>query len=231
MGRYAIGDIRGDLNLLKKLIDKISPSESDSLIFLGSYLGPGPDSKGVLDYLLILKKQFPKTSFLRGCYEWLFGFCIETEPSWAYQKLWGDMGGFRVFQSYADNKKLVIMTGKGPSSFEVPLKIPEDHLRFMAEGMWQWYEDDTFPYVLCHSGGHPALFGGKLENEEQTVFAEKDWWKQDGRQIANKTVIFSHYPFKEPFRRAGKIGIDLGAGFGGRLCAFEMMSDKFITAE
>src|SRR5437879_2067322 len=192
MRRLAVGDVRGELGLLKKLIDKIGPTESDSLIFLGSYLGPGPNSRGVLDYLIALKQKFPNISFLRGCYEWLFGFCIETEPHWIYQKLWGDMGGFKVFQSYVDNRKLMVLNGKKPSQVQVPLRIPATHIEFLSKDLWQWYEDDIFPYVLCHSGGHPALFVGKLEDEAQTVFAEKGWWTQDWRRIDRKTVVFSH---------------------------------------
>lgn len=235
MRKFAIGDIRGDLNLLKRLVDKIGPTDTDSFIFLGSYLGPGPDSKGVIDFLLTFKKQYPNTSFLRGCYEWLFRFCIETEPSWEYQKLWGDMGGFKVFQSYADDKKLMILKPKGngkavPTAAEVPLKIPMEHIKFMEEDTYQWYEDDLLPYVCTHSGGHPLLFGGKLDSEEQTVFSTKDWWKMDGLQIPGKTVVFSHHPFREPFRAKGKLGIDLGAGFGGRLCAFDMTNDNVVIA-
>src|SRR5690242_12802490 len=172
--RYAIADIRGELTLLEKLIEKIGPSESDSLIFLGSYLGPGPDSKGIMDYLLKLREKLPNCSFLRGCYEWVFGFCVQDICSWEYAQMWGTMKGQKVFNSYADDSRLMVMAATGtegkarPIRAKVQLRIPESHIRFMAEGMHQWYEDDLYPYVLTHSGGHPALFGGKLESEEQT---------------------------------------------------------------
>lgn len=226
MRKYIVGDIRGELTLLKKLMDKLGPVDSDCFVFLGSYLGPGNDSRGVLDYLLDFKKKFPNTSFLKGCYEWMFGFCIETKPSYENQKLWGQMQGINVFQSYSDDKKLVVTSGKGPISVEMPLKVPATHLEFMATSLHHWYEDDIFPYVACHSGGHPILYGGELQNEQQIVFGENGWWKQDGRRIPGKTVIFSHVPFTKPFRRGGKLGIDLGAGLGGKLAAFEMFSEQ-----
>jgi serine/threonine protein phosphatase 1 len=227
MRKHVIGDIRGDLDLLKKLMDRIGPSEDDSLIFLGSYIGPGSDSKGVMNYVLDIQKRFSRTFFIRGCYEWLFDFCVGDEPpSVEYQKLWSTMGGNQVFKSYTPNNRLLVMSPvNNYSTVEVKLDIPITHVRFMEKELGHWYEDDTFPYICCHSGGHPQLFGGVLENEVQTVFSERDWWKCDGRSIPGKTVIFSHYPFQKPFRGVGKIGIDLGAGLGGKLAAFEMMSE------
>lgn len=230
MRKYVIGDIRGELSLLNKLLQKIGPSNTDQLIFTGSYIGPGSDSKGVIDYLLHLNKDFPHMVFLKGCYEVMFGRCIETKPAWETMALWGKMGGDKVFKSYADDNIVVIKTGNNgkptPMKAEVPMRIPVAHVNFM-ESLFQWFEDDIYPYVVCHSGGLPILFGGRLEHEEQTVFAEMGWWEQDERRIPNKTVIFSHYPFKEPFVRCGKIGLDLGAGLGGRLACYELFEEKF----
>ena len=55
-----IGDIHGCLNMLKRLIDKIewNPIE-DRLIFIGDYIDRGEDGKGVIDYILQLKKDSP----------------------------------------------------------------------------------------------------------------------------------------------------------------------------
>ncbi len=236
MRRFVVGDIRGDLRLLRKLIDRIGPTDSDVLIFLGSYLGPGSDSKGVVEYLLTLRRKPLQMLFLKGCYEYMFGSCIETKPALSTMQIWQSMDGAKVFQSYATNKKLVIMSpinGNGssrPTVAEIPMQIPEAHIRFMETDLHHWFTDDVFPYIATHSGGHPDLFGGKLDIEEQIVFAEKDWWKNDGLHVTGKEVIFSHVPFSKPFRRAGKIGIDLGAGLhvDGKLCCFEMFTDSFI---
>lgn len=229
MRKFVIPDIRGELALLRKLLDKIGPSQDDCLLFLGSYLGPGPDSKGVIEFLLKLKTTQTNCSFLRGCYEYMFGKALEENTTWEVMSLWGQMSGHKIFESYASRRKLRILNplmGGKLMEARIPMEIPEKHIHFMQHDLHQWYEDDTFPFVACHAGGHPGLFGGKLETEEQTLFAERDWWLQDGRQIPGKTVIFSHVPFKKVFRRAGKLGLDLGCGFGGSLAAFEMVSDS-----
>ena len=49
---FAIGDIHGHSATLRGLIDLIQPTSSDLLVFLGDYIDHGPDSKGVLDYLI-----------------------------------------------------------------------------------------------------------------------------------------------------------------------------------
>lgn len=233
MKRWIIGDVRGELTLLKKMIDKLGPTDSDLILFLGSYIGPGSDSQGTIQYVLELQDRLPgRVLCLRGCYEYIFKFVTAEGCDWSTAELWGRMGGHSVFKSYASHEKplYVMQTGMNgdrpkPMKVEIPMIIPESHIRFM-DGLHQWYEDDIFPYIGCHSGGHPGLFGGKLESEEQTVFPEEAWWKQEWRQIPGKTVVFSHTPFKLPFRGPGKLGIDLGAGVGGKLAAFEMMSEE-----
>jgi serine/threonine protein phosphatase 1 len=230
MRRFIIGDIRGDLPLLKKMMDKLCPSNADFVLFLGSYLGPGPDSKGVIDYLLDLYDKDLDVHFLKGCYEFMFQYCTQEDVPMQAAMVWSQMKGNNVFKSYASNKSLYVLhTGINgrpePTKVEIPMVIPERHIRFM-NNLHQWFEDETFPIVACHAGGHPALYGGTLETEEQAMFGETNWWKQDWRQIPGKTVVFSHVPFDQPFLGKGKIGIDLGAGIGGKLCAYEMATEQ-----
>lgn len=253
MKKFVIGDVRGELSLLKRLLDKLGPTESDQVIFTGSYIGPGEDSKGTVNYLLSLKDKM-NLVFLRGCYEFMFGLCIETEPSRDTMQLWGAMNGQKVFNSYL-SKKPVVFTEDVHSSLigmnaenmkeitnnlhiekdgkyfkaEIALDVPLEHIHFFIN-QHQWFEDDTFPFVVTHCGAHPVTFGGQIPSEEATVFSERDWWKQDGRRIPGKTLIFSHVPFHAPYTSAGKLGIDLGAGLGGKLCCFELYEQKFTIA-
>src|SRR4029077_14244982 len=54
---YVIGDIHGCLDELRYLIDGLPLESGDRLIFLGDYVDRGPNSKGVLTYILELQKQ------------------------------------------------------------------------------------------------------------------------------------------------------------------------------
>lgn len=54
---YAIGDIHGCLKALKDLMAQLPLTPKDEVIFLGDYIDRGPDSKGVVDYLLETHKR------------------------------------------------------------------------------------------------------------------------------------------------------------------------------
>ena len=62
----AIGDIHGELDKLNLLLDWVSPTEDDQLVFLGDYIDSGRSSCGVIERLLSFRQGFPTTIFLRG---------------------------------------------------------------------------------------------------------------------------------------------------------------------
>src|SRR6516165_6872888 len=54
---YVIGDIHGCLDELRYLIEGLPLEFGDRLVFLGDYVDRGPNSKGVLNYILELQKE------------------------------------------------------------------------------------------------------------------------------------------------------------------------------
>ncbi|MBC7451435.1 MAG: serine/threonine protein phosphatase, partial [Cytophagales bacterium] len=94
---FAIADIHGCNKTLRALIDKISPSQEDQLIFLGDYIDRGPDSKDVLNYLISIKNQFRNTVLLRGNHEQMF---LESDISIMAHERWISNGGEQVMMSY-----------------------------------------------------------------------------------------------------------------------------------
>lgn len=68
--QWVIGDIHGCLFTLRSLIEtKMVPSKEDKLIFLGDYIDRGPESKGVLDYLMMMQEQGYDITCLMGNHE------------------------------------------------------------------------------------------------------------------------------------------------------------------
>ena len=53
---YVIGDIHGCLDELRYLVEGLPLESGDRLVFLGDYVDRGPNSKGVLTYILDLQK-------------------------------------------------------------------------------------------------------------------------------------------------------------------------------
>ncbi|MDG1363464.1 MAG: metallophosphoesterase family protein, partial [Akkermansiaceae bacterium] len=68
MRTLAISDIHGCLDPLEKMIEIIKPTPEDHLIFVGDYVDRGPNSKGVIDFLINIKNKYNAT-FLHGNHE------------------------------------------------------------------------------------------------------------------------------------------------------------------
>ena len=230
--RFIIGDIRGSLGLLLKLFDRIQPDTGpNALIFLGSYLGPGENSKGVIDFLLFLKEVGHNCVFLRGCYERMFELSLPLNASPQFTKGWRAMGGNAVYQSYSSDSPLYVATSSGgPKKVAMTVRIPEPHLRFIKHDLGLWYE--TEDVIATHAGINRQRLEQGLGGvrDEDFIFGSPGWWN-DSWCIPGKDIVFGHFPFPEPFLGPGKVGIDLGAGAGGRLCCIEYPSKQITIVQ
>ncbi len=110
MRRYVIGDVHGCSKALRTIVERISPTDDDQIIFLGDLIDRGPDSKGVIDLILEISRSTRVIS-LRGNHELmlmgvLFGGC---DPS-----IWLNSGGAATLASYGGSLE----------------RIPESHRDF-----------------------------------------------------------------------------------------------------
>jgi serine/threonine protein phosphatase 1 len=69
---YAIGDLHGEITLLRRLLDRLAPARRDTLIFLGDYLDRGEDAVQTVETLLALPSSM-HCIFLQGNHDaaWL----------------------------------------------------------------------------------------------------------------------------------------------------------------
>ncbi|MGB0524384.1 MAG: metallophosphoesterase family protein [Flammeovirgaceae bacterium] len=68
--RFAIGDIHGCYETLRKLvIEQIQLTQEDQLFLLGDYIDRGPNSSGVIDWIIELKEKGFQVFTLRGNHE------------------------------------------------------------------------------------------------------------------------------------------------------------------
>jgi serine/threonine protein phosphatase 1 len=70
---YAIGDLHGEVSLLRHLLLMLPYREQDTLVFLGDYMDRGEDSVALMRELLRLTREHDRTVLLRGNHdsEWL----------------------------------------------------------------------------------------------------------------------------------------------------------------
>ena len=76
-----VGDIHGCSRTLEALLIKIDLQKDDQIFFVGDYINKGPDSKGVLDTLIALKKVHQHIYFLRGNNESYFYKTLKKNES------------------------------------------------------------------------------------------------------------------------------------------------------
>lgn len=69
MKLIAVGDLHGCPGQLETLMREVAPRLGDRLVFLGDYIDRGPDSRGVIEYLIRLRERFSDTIFLQGNHE------------------------------------------------------------------------------------------------------------------------------------------------------------------
>lgn len=208
---YVIGDIHGCYKALVKLLDKIDPDpERDTLVFLGDYIDRGPDSRKVVSEVIRLSKTFRRLIPLKGNHEEMFLHWLAGRD----QDLYLQVGGAETLESYG-----IISSGGHISD-----RIPAEHIEFFRELLLLW-EDDQAIYV--HAGLKPGLHLS-LQPAHWCCWARSEFYRSS--YDFGKKVIFGHTPFLDrPFQNQGKIGIDTGAVFGGRLTCLILPDMKFVS--
>ncbi len=205
---FAVGDIHGQLGLLDELLAALPlEPEKDELVFLGDYIDRGPDPRGVLERLIILEKAGFKAVFLKGNHE---AMLLDYLAGRGRNKFLFN-GGTATLQSYSSS---------GRDIGEVSL--PPEHLDFIRRLKLYYETGDT---IFVHAGLRPGL---PLEDQDpedliwirdEFFSSEYDW---------GKTIVFGHTPFGEPFVGGRLIGLDTGAGYGGRLTCLVLPEKEFI---
>lgn len=211
---FAVGDIHGCLSELKQLLDKLPLNKQSLVIFLGDYIDRGPDSKGVVSFLLEFRKKH-NCIFLMGNHEQLMLDFID------FRRLnpWLSNGAKQTLESY----------GYDGGDFQVPA----DHLNFFRSCEYFLEASD---YFFVH-GGIPADLTIKqalkrskvhLIWERDHINAQKYKWE--------KTIVCGHTPQKKAVLKDKLIAIDTGCVYGtpsgyGHLTAIQIPSRTLFQVE
>jgi serine/threonine protein phosphatase 1 len=181
---WIIPDLHGCVNTLEAMIDhQVKPDKSDRMIFLGDYIDRGPDSKGVIDFIINLKKKGYPVTTLKGNHE---AVCVDAnrkereikkvfdfEQKTRTQKEWEAYGGAQTLKSFG---------------VERPGEIPEKYIRWMDQLEYFAELDDFF---AVHAG-----FNFWLE-DPFTDTSAMIWirnYQVNPEKIKNKKLIHGHVP-------------------------------------
>lgn len=201
---YAIGDIHGQYQMLKELINNVKIDFNNSIvIFLGDYIDRGPQSFEVVEYLSKLFLKHPKNIILlKGNHEDLF---LKSEK----HSLWIYNGGTSTIKSYKKH------------NYNLPIEMPSTHSKFF-KNLKLYYETENFIFV--HAGVKNFNQQLNKESPDDLLWIRDEFIYNHTIHFTNKKIIFGHTPIQsvQPLIFDNKIGIDTGAGFGLKLTCLDL---------
>ena len=174
---YTIGDIHGCLDQLQRLVElceQDAGSQKSKFIFLGDYIDRGPDSRGVIEFLMNLQKWSPdEVICLRGNHEDLLLDALEGDDAELH---WRSNGGEATLRSYGVTRTA---------------DIPSSHLNWIHS--LPFLHDDSQRFFV-HAGIHPERALNQQRSRdllwirEPFLSSDKDF---------GRLVVHGHSPIKE----------------------------------
>lgn len=212
---YAVGDIHGRLDLLQKLwvmikTDAAKTSLRNIFIFVGDYVDRGPDSKGVIDFLLALQQD-------NGV------VCLRGNHDQAVLDFVADANFYRSWKLFGASETLLSYGVMAPrfddraefekARTEFVANCPKAHFEFL-QSLPYCYERGG--YFFVHAGIRPGV--SLTEQSPQDML-----WIRDeflfSRAEFEKVVVYGHTPVEKAGRHGSRISVDTGAYATGRLSA------------
>lgn len=223
---YAIGDVHGRLDLLVRMHEAIAAHLEDHavedwrIIHLGDHVDRGPDSAGVLDFLIAAQARDPRILSLAGNHDIAFlDFLADPQPN----GLFANYGGRETAHSYG-----VAMDFGDPVIFRAQSEalrraVPEAHRSFI-EGLR--FSASFGDFFFCHAGIQPEV-PLDMQQPADLIWIRQKFLKYEG--LHPKVIVHGHTPSPEPEVRANRVNIDTGAFASGTLTALVIEgSDKQI---
>jgi Calcineurin-like phosphoesterase len=177
----AIGDVHGCAVALRRLIELINPQRDDTLISLGDCVDRGPDSRDVIDELLLLRERCHLVVLLGNHEEMMLNY-LDGKPQ---PDNWLLCGGDATLRSY-----------KQATSDE---RVPREHVDYIRTWI-DFYETERHFFV--HGAYQPEQ---PLDTQRWQIWRWHSLREMvPGPHVSGKTAVVGHTSLKD-----GEI-LDLG---------------------
>ncbi|MDQ3392761.1 MAG: serine/threonine protein phosphatase [Bacteroidota bacterium] len=168
---FAITDIHGCVKTFRSLVENIIKlTPKDQLYLLGDYIDRGPDSKGVIDFILELQDRGFQVFPIRGNHE---QFILSASEGPQRHQFWLENGGHQTLMSF-----------NADTVFDVPTKYM-DFFNSLT------YYIETDKYFFVHAGFNFEL--GRPFEDYHSMMTIRNY-TIDKRFIGNKKIIHGHTP-------------------------------------
>ncbi|HJW27778.1 MAG TPA: metallophosphoesterase family protein [Saprospiraceae bacterium] len=212
---FVVGDIHGCSRTFRKLVlEEINLQRTDELYCLGDYVDRGPDSKGVIDFILDLQADGYSVKTLRGNHDQMM---MESGQDNEHFLHWARNGGLQTLDSF------------GIQNYS---QLESKYKTFFYETAY-YYE--VGKYILVHAG---------LNFHADDPFADTEsmmWirgFKVNDQKLGDRIIVHGHtpIPLNVILTQRGENIIDIDGGCVytrfegmGHLVALDLVAEEFIA--
>lgn len=214
---YAIGDVHGRQDLLARLIDRISEDAAafdvtPEFVFLGDYIDRGEHTREAVELLIELSQRHDvKTVFLMGNHEQML-LRFLGDPSTGPR--WLKYGGLQTLMSYGVGGAGALRVESEAAQLRDALQEAiGEHIGFIERLRTSHRTGNLF---FAHAGADPAL-PTNAQNVTTVLWGCDSFMTTDRND--GVWVVHGHYVVEQPTAERGRIAVDTGAYFSGRLTA------------
>jgi serine/threonine protein phosphatase 1 len=198
--RFAATDLHGCLRTLRYLVEQeLRLRPADTLYLLGDYVNKGPDSRGVLDYLMQLQGFGYQVHCLRGNHEHELLATIYGTPN-----------ANHMWKTEAERDMTLASFGVARAA-----DVPVQYVHWLAALPLTLELPD---FVLVHASFDFALPPANLRQDTHSMLYTKSF-VFDPSRLAGKRLLLGHVPTPVAVveevvaKKAGAIGLDTGCAF------------------
>jgi len=199
---YALSDIHGCLDKLRRLVARCEADAAGGaakFMFLGDYIDRGPDSRGVIEFIMAMQARDPDGVIcLIGNHEDMALNAIDDPREidlWVHRN-----SGDKALASYGVAQ---------------PSELPADHVAWLRA--LKTHHDDGLRFFV-HAGIDPSRPLDRQERHDMLWMREP--FLSDTREFG-RFVVHGHTPIRsgQPDLRSNRVNIDTAAVLGGPLTA------------
>ncbi|WCR11239.1 serine/threonine protein phosphatase [Paracoccus stylophorae] len=218
MRLYAIGDIHGQLDLLKAAHERVfrDGGRDATVAHVGDLIDRGPDSRGVVDHLMQGQRAGRRWIVTRGNHDrFLPAFLRQTDwidPGVGSAEHWVDhpgLGAAETLASYGLDPGLP----RDRLLAEARRAVPAEHADFLAAlPLWFLHPEG----LVVHAGIRPGV-DLRDQSEQDLVWIRKGFLDSDADH--GPLIVHGHTALQTATHHGNRLNLDGGAAYGRPLCA------------
>nr|WP_295465889.1 metallophosphoesterase family protein [Mesorhizobium sp.] len=216
---YAIGDVHGRLDLLLQMHARIREEiERDApadwrIVHVGDYVDRGPDSKGVIDFLVEAIRADSRHIALAGNHD---AGLVEFLSMPDKDSLFARHGGRQTALSYGVDTDFSSQALARASAERLKAAMPREHVEFLSTLPRSVAFGDFF---FCHAGIRPGV-PLALQNPEDLIWIRESFLNSP--LLYEKVVVHGHTPSQAPEIMPNRVNLDTAAFSTGVLTALSI---------